>query len=112
MPPLLALTLLVAAAGDARAWETLVSGTPPASRAMATAVFPNEDIVAVGRAATTAALDDAIATRLAAGSGAELWRVTLGSWSSCAAATARSCGAPMWSWGRCTPPTGATTSPC
>lgn len=73
----LTLSLLVVTADGAGAWETLVSETPPASRTLAVAVFANDDIVAVGRAATASALDDAIAARLAASSGAELWRATI-----------------------------------
>ncbi len=67
---------LLAAVPPARAWQTALSGTPPAGRASAVAVDANGDVLTVGRGVNAAGDEDALAAKLDGATGTQLWEKT------------------------------------
>ena len=71
---LLVMTLLPV--GSARAWQTDVAGTPPASRPLAITIDGAGDMLAAGRV-TAVGGDDGLVVKLSGLDGSELWQRTV-----------------------------------
>ena len=62
------------AAGSARAWESVIDGTPGSTRPFGMAVDPSGDVLVAGRVDAGDAGDDGLLVKLAGADGAERWR--------------------------------------